>query len=152
VRPWGLPEAIWAVLGAAVLVLLTLLPWQDDFAAIAKGTDVYFFLTGMMLLAEIARQEGSPQPVAFYAAAFFLVNATYIGLIWEPIHRPAVDEVMASVRRIMRIRSIATLCFFGLGAIVALKYPMVGLGVCISCPIFCLKPDPPRVRKHPSQG
>src|ERR1700743_2155295 len=25
----------------------------------------------------------SPQPVAFYAAVFFLVNATYIALIWE---------------------------------------------------------------------
>ena len=25
----------------------------------------------------------APQPVAFYAAVFFLVNATYNGLIWE---------------------------------------------------------------------
>src|SRR5262249_54468500 len=25
----------------------------------------------------------SPQPVAFYAAVFFLVNATYVALIWE---------------------------------------------------------------------
>src|SRR6202161_4697643 len=27
----------------------------------------------------------SPQPVAFYAVTFFLVNATYIALIWELI-------------------------------------------------------------------
>jgi arsenical pump membrane protein len=58
VRPWNLPEFIWAVAGAALLVLLHLLPWPDALAAAAKGMDVYFFLVGMMLLAEVARQEG----------------------------------------------------------------------------------------------
>ena len=57
-RPWNLPEFIWAVAGAALLVLLNLLPWPDALAAAAKGTDVYFFLIGMMLLAEVARKEG----------------------------------------------------------------------------------------------
>ncbi len=57
-RPWGLPEAIWAILGAAALVVLALLPLRDAFSAIGKGTDVYLFLTGMMLLADIARREG----------------------------------------------------------------------------------------------
>ena len=58
VRPWNLPEFIWAVAGAALLVLLNLLPWPDALAAAGKGTDVYFFLIGMMLLAEVARKEG----------------------------------------------------------------------------------------------
>src|SRR6201990_2561672 len=58
VRPWNLPEFIWAVAGAALLVMLNLLPWPDALAAAAKGTDVYFFLIGMMLLAEVARKEG----------------------------------------------------------------------------------------------
>ena len=58
VRPFGLPEFIWAVLGAAALVALGLLPWRDALAAAGKGTDVYLFLGGMMLLAEVARQEG----------------------------------------------------------------------------------------------
>jgi arsenical pump membrane protein len=58
VRPWNLPEFIWAVAGAALLVLLQLLPWPDALAAAGKGTDVYFFLIGMMLLAEVARKEG----------------------------------------------------------------------------------------------
>jgi arsenical pump membrane protein len=57
-RPWGLPEAIWAVVGATALVLSALLPWQDALSAMSKGTDVYLFLTGMMLLAEVARREG----------------------------------------------------------------------------------------------
>jgi arsenical pump membrane protein len=58
VRPWNLPEFIWAITGAALLVLLQLLPWPDALAAAGKGTDVYFFLIGMMLLAEVARKEG----------------------------------------------------------------------------------------------
>jgi len=57
-RPWNLPEFIWAVAGAVLLVLLNLLPWPDALAAAGKGVDVYFFLIGMMLLAEVARQEG----------------------------------------------------------------------------------------------
>jgi arsenical pump membrane protein len=57
-RPWRLPEAIWAISGAAVLVLSGLLPWIDALDAIGRGTDVYLFLVGMMLLAELARREG----------------------------------------------------------------------------------------------
>jgi arsenical pump membrane protein len=57
-RPWRLPEAVWAVLGAASLVALALVPWPDALCAIGRGTDVYLFLTGMMLLAELARKEG----------------------------------------------------------------------------------------------
>jgi len=42
----------------------------------------------------------APQPVAFYAAVFFLVNATYIGLIRELID--TAGDVSPMVRRIMR--------------------------------------------------
>jgi arsenical pump membrane protein len=58
IRPWGLPEAVWAVAGAAILVLGSLISPGDAWLAIAKGTDVYLFLAGMMLLAELARVEG----------------------------------------------------------------------------------------------
>ncbi len=57
-RPFNWPEAIWAVSGAALLVALQLISPQDVLAGVAKGTDVYLFLIGMMLLAEIARAEG----------------------------------------------------------------------------------------------
>jgi arsenical pump membrane protein len=57
-RPFRWPEAIWAVLGAALLVATTLVPVKTALAGVAKGTDVYLFLTGMMLLAETARREG----------------------------------------------------------------------------------------------
>ncbi len=57
-RPFGWPEAIWAVSGAALLVLFQLLPPADALSGVGKGLDVYLFLTGMMLLAETAREEG----------------------------------------------------------------------------------------------
>ena len=58
VRPFSLPEWVWAVAGAALLVALGLLSPADAAAGVAKGLDVYLFLTGMMLLAELARQQG----------------------------------------------------------------------------------------------
>nr|WP_295662573.1 arsenic transporter [Polymorphobacter sp.] len=58
VRPFKLPEATWAVAGAALLVVLGLLPSADALRAIGKGGEVYLFLTGMMLLSEIARRDG----------------------------------------------------------------------------------------------
>jgi arsenical pump membrane protein len=57
-RPFSWPEFIWAATGAGLLVVLGLLPASDALAGVMKGTDVYLFLIGMMLLAELARQEG----------------------------------------------------------------------------------------------
>ena len=93
----------------------------------------------------------APQPVAFYAGSFFLVNATYICLTWELIHRSPGIEVPSAVRRIMHFRSVTTLCLFGVAALVALKYPLAGLGICICCLILYLRPDPPGVRMRRSQ-
>ncbi|MEZ2334609.1 arsenic transporter [Mucilaginibacter sp. RCC_168] len=57
IRPFKVPEAIWATGGAVVLVILQLISPADAFLGIAKGSDVYLFLIGMMLLAETAREE-----------------------------------------------------------------------------------------------
>src|ERR1700738_1956057 len=57
-RPWNWPEFVWAMAGAAMLVLFNLLSWQAAVAAVGKGTDVYLFLIGMMLLSEVARKQG----------------------------------------------------------------------------------------------
>jgi arsenical pump membrane protein len=57
-RPFNLPEAMSAVTGAVLLVALGLISTPDALTGVAKGTDVYLFLFGMMLLAEIAREEG----------------------------------------------------------------------------------------------
>jgi uncharacterized membrane protein len=94
--------------------------------------------TAWMAVSELA-----PQPVAFYAAVFFLVNATYVALIWELIDRTPIDQISPRARRIMRFRSITTLCLFGMAAVVALKYPFAGLGICICCLAVYLRPEPP---------
>ncbi len=67
-RPWRVPEAVWAVSGAALLVALRLLAPADALAGVGKGTDVYEFLIGMMLLAELARREGLFDWLAAHAA------------------------------------------------------------------------------------
>jgi arsenical pump membrane protein len=56
-RPYKVPEVVWAVSGAAILLIAGLISPSEGFAGIARGTDVYLFLTGMMLFAETAREE-----------------------------------------------------------------------------------------------
>lgn len=67
-RPFRLPEYVFAIAGAAALLALGLLPPASVWTAVAKGHDVYLFLIGMMLLAEVARQEGLFDWIACHAA------------------------------------------------------------------------------------
>jgi arsenical pump membrane protein len=57
IRPFKIPEAVWAISGAVILIVLQLISPADVFLGLTKGTDVYLFLIGMMLLAETAREE-----------------------------------------------------------------------------------------------
>ncbi len=58
VRPWQRPEWVWALGGAACLVALGLVSVPQANAAIGQGSDVYFFLVGMLVLGEVARASG----------------------------------------------------------------------------------------------
>ncbi len=89
IRPLRLPEAIWAVAGAALTVLLGLVSLPAAAAAVGKGLDVYLFLFGMMLLSEVARREGLFDAVAAFAVnrakgsprrLFLLVYAAGVGV------------------------------------------------------------------------
>lgn len=57
IRPFKIPEVAWALSGAVLLILFGLISLSDGITGVGKGTDVYLFLTGMMLLAETAREE-----------------------------------------------------------------------------------------------
>lgn len=57
-RPWRLPEAVRAVGGAMLLVVLGLSPASLALAATGRGTDLYLFPSGMMTLSEAACREG----------------------------------------------------------------------------------------------
>lgn len=80
-RPFGWPEAIWALAGAALLLVLQLLSPAEALAGVAKGLDVYLFLTGMMLLSEIARIEGLFDWLAAIAANRARGSATRLFLL-----------------------------------------------------------------------
>ena len=67
IRPKGLREAWWAVLGAVVLVVARLISPGAAIAAVGKGVDVYLFLIGMMIMSELARREGVFDWVAAHA-------------------------------------------------------------------------------------
>ncbi len=58
IRPKRWPEAVWAVAGACLLILSGGISLSRAASAAAKGTDVYLFLTGMMVISELARRHG----------------------------------------------------------------------------------------------
>ena len=76
VRPFSWPEFIWAMAGAVLLVALGLLSFPDALAGAEKGIDVYLFLTGMMLLSELAREQGLFDWLAARAARLAKGSAT----------------------------------------------------------------------------
>ena len=57
-RPRNISESWWISIGAGLLVALRLIPLHLAAHAIVEGTDVYLFLTGMMLLAQLAQMHG----------------------------------------------------------------------------------------------
>jgi arsenical pump membrane protein len=54
----GIPEWVWICGGALVLVAARLLPLSGAVHAVREAIDVCLFLAGMMILAELAREEG----------------------------------------------------------------------------------------------
>jgi len=58
IRPRNIAEAYWIGGGVVLLLGLRVVPLQLAGRAAARGTDVYLFLIGMMLLSELARENG----------------------------------------------------------------------------------------------
>ena len=81
IRPFKIAEAVWAVSGAILLLVFGLLPPADGWAGVAKGTDVYLFLTGMMLLAESAREEKLFDWLAAHAAKLAKGSSSWLFLL-----------------------------------------------------------------------
>ena len=163
-RPPGIPTysallSLWPTwLSYAVSYVFIAIVWANHHHLLRYATETtprlmwfnfaHLFSVSLLPLstAWMAVSELAPQPVSFYAAVFFLVNVTYMFLIGELIHRTGGDDLSRRVRRIMRARSIVTLCIFGSASIVALKYPLVGLVMCCCCLVVYLKPEAPGVK------
>jgi arsenical pump membrane protein len=58
VRPWGIAEWLWISGGALLLVAARLVTASAAAHSVAESADVCMFLVGMMLLSELAREEG----------------------------------------------------------------------------------------------
>jgi arsenical pump membrane protein len=57
-RPKNIAEVYWVGSGAILLIALRLIPVRLAGRAVVEGADVYLFLVGMMLLSELARENG----------------------------------------------------------------------------------------------
>ncbi len=83
IRPFKLPEAVWAVGGALVLMITGMVTTGQALQGVAKGTDVYLFLAGMMLLSEAAREEKLFDWIAGHAVRSSRGSATRLfGLVY----------------------------------------------------------------------
>ena len=91
-------------------------------------------------------------PVALYAAIFVLVNLTYIALCWEAVDRPAHQDVSQIMRRMLRMRSVITIFVFTAAALLALKWPVVGMALICTCLVGYLRPDVPTPNSVESKG
>lgn len=88
-RPWRSAEWHWAVGGALLLIATGLIPAGAAAHAVMDGLDVYLFLAGMLVLAELARAEGLFEQLAALAVRraapsqsrlFFLTYAAGVGV------------------------------------------------------------------------
>jgi len=112
VRPRGIAEAWWVGAGAVLLVGLRLVPLRLAGKAIAEGTDVYLFLTGMMLLSELARdfgvfdwmasvaeQHANGSPVRLFSLVYLVGTMVTIFLSNDATAVVLTPAVLAAVRR-----------------------------------------------------
>ena len=95
----------------------------------------------------IADSRLAAAPVALYAAVFVLVNITYLALCWEAVDRPAREDISTRMRSLMQMRSFLTIGVFVTAALVALRWPAVGMLLICLCLIGYLRPDIPERKK-----
>lgn len=95
----------------------------------------------------IADSRLAAAPVVLYAAVFVLVDITYLALCWEAVDRPAHEDVTQHVRRLMRMRSFITIGGFGAAALVALRWPAIGMILICLCLVGYVRPDIPSDKK-----
>lgn len=91
----------------------------------------------------IASSRLAPFPVAFYAADFVLVNATYIALRRAVANQLRGIDLQMDMSRPMRVRAFFTLGVFTLATVLSLKWPWVGMGLICFCLLLYVRPDVP---------
>jgi arsenical pump membrane protein len=95
VRPRAVAEYVWICCGAILLIVTRLVPFRAALHAIGDGTDVYLFLTGMMILAELAREEGVFDWVADFAVGHARGSASRL-FMWVYLAGIAVTALLSN--------------------------------------------------------
>ena len=83
----------------------------------------------------------APIPVVMYAFVFFLVNVTYLALVWETLFDNKDAALPGRARLLLHVRSIITISTFLAAAILAFWFPLLGFALICCCLLLYLKPE-----------
>ena len=86
-------------------------------------------------------------PVAVYAFVFFLVNITYLWLIWETLCDSMGRAVPDRARNMLHLRSFITLSIFVAAMVIAFWFPFISFGLVICCLLLYLRPELPDTKR-----
>jgi uncharacterized membrane protein len=111
------------------------------------GNFAHLFAVSMVPFATswIAKTRLGAIPVALYAGIFVVINATYLILYWEAVEWRAPGNLSPRVRKMLKMRSMATLLVFACAAVAALRWPIAGMSLICLCLLFYLRPEAPGV-------
>lgn len=94
-RPRGMPEYVWVCSGAGLLIVARLISLSTALHAVAQAVDVCLFLSGMMILAELAREEGVFDWVAEIAVSHARGSAARL-FVWVYIAGVVVTALLSN--------------------------------------------------------
>ena len=89
----------------------------------------------------IAESKLAPVPVAMYAFIFFVVNATYLALVWETLCDPDKKVITGKAMWLLNVRSFITLSLFLAAMILSLWFPLLGFALVCCCLLLYLRPE-----------
>lgn len=90
----------------------------------------------------VAESKLAPVPVAMYALVFFLVNVTYLALVWQTFCRNNNLSLHKRTVRLLHARSMLTLSTFLVAMILSFWFPFVGFALVCCCLLLYLRPEP----------
>lgn len=89
----------------------------------------------------VAESKLAPIPVAMYAFIFFLVNVTYLALVWETLCNNKKTAIPKSAMSLIHARSFLTMSLFLVAMVLAFWFPLLGFALVCCCLLLYVRPD-----------